>query len=649
MHDANANDDVLGLALSTLATYLSMAPAVVRDNFAQNGGYAALEGMLCRRQLSVLQQRACAKSILAWLSPPAKSDVNDNGSDAHYRQILVLLLRLLEVCEAEVRLEAVRNIKALVRSLPQAAARISSVSGWADLLLGLVQGVGGEPTPPKPLAPLKAPTSLAAPAEGGTPSFMSVKDGGECEPHLSPRDTQVPLLPDTPSTPQEGRNWLYDEVIHMLCCVVEHRLRHGKGGWKVLRHVLAALSRLRLAVDGGETGVAGGDGGDAVGGVFGVVEELEQRLAASARLLMISALETLHKMVGSMTTWNGVVSEASSRPQAVDKKEACDVREEVGGTLVVVHVFLLSRFTEEQRRSMMAPNIAEMLPVASTANASGILLLLRAMRMRAGGGWERDGGGGGAGAGGGGVWLDKTIVSEALMLLNKLASLPNSPHVLNVNDLCNADGGGHVIDAPAWPAAALFLSICMLHNLIGRVPDALEGVVLADLQMEVVMCCETLMSRCAWTSEGGPGGGGFHNNVYPFASFAVNVARQYSMAYAATRLQYWLSRTALELSQHSYHQDIYTLTQKAQRRSSTTTPEKRSEICEHHRVRTSCAECVRSADVETAAQKTSKLLHVPLDKSLATLSDFYARDEDEEEKKERRYQVEILMIQISFI
>ena len=320
---------------------------------------------------------------------------------------------------------------------------------------------------------------------------------------------------------------------------------------------------------------------------------------------------------------------------------------------MVVHLFLLSRFTEEQRCSLMAPNVSEILPVATTANASGVLLLLRAMRMSAGAGWERAGGREGGGGGGGGGWLDKTIVCEALMLLHTLTSLPNAPHVLNVNDLCNADAGGDVIDAHAWPAAAFFLSICMLHNLIGCVPEAPEsgeggqgeGRGKEEVDIEVVMCCDTMMSRCAWTSEGGPGGGNFHNNTYPWASFAVNVARQYSIAYAATKMQYCLSRTALELCQYSYHQDIYTLTQKAQRRSVTTTPEKRSEICEHHRVRTSCADCVRTADVETAAQKTSKLLHVPLDKSLATLSDFYARDDDEEQKKERRYQVGILKIQ----
>ena len=126
MHDANAHHDVLGLALSTMATYLSMAPAVVRDKFAQNGGYAALESMLCRRQLSVLQQRACVQSILTWLSPPAKPQMDDSGNDDHHRKILVLLLRLLEVCEADVRLEAVRNINTLVRASPQAATRISA-------------------------------------------------------------------------------------------------------------------------------------------------------------------------------------------------------------------------------------------------------------------------------------------------------------------------------------------------------------------------------------------------------------------------------------------------------------------------------------------------------------------------------------------
>ena len=89
--------------------------------------------------------------------------------------------------------------------------------------------------------------------------------------------------------------------------------------------------------------------------------------------------------------------------------------------------------------------------------------------------------------------------------------------------------------------AAFFLALCLLYDLIGRnkvglgeQTDAKAGVqagvpAIADTRLEVVMCCETLISRCCWTSDCGPGGPGFWDEHYPWSSFAVGASLRPSL------------------------------------------------------------------------------------------------------------------------
>ena len=65
-----ADDEVLAQAVSALGLFLLLAPHAVGSRFAETGGYAALEGMLCHRRLTLPQQRACAQGMQSWLVPP---------------------------------------------------------------------------------------------------------------------------------------------------------------------------------------------------------------------------------------------------------------------------------------------------------------------------------------------------------------------------------------------------------------------------------------------------------------------------------------------------------------------------------------------------------------------------------------------------
>jgi hypothetical protein len=385
MHDDRAQCEMLGLSLSALAMFLSNAPTGTRASFVDIGGYAAVEAILCRRNLSLEQQRVCFRAVLLWLSPTEDSvrDRNANRADKHDRHIVVLLLRMLEVCDAQVRLEAVRGIKTLLCTSRKAAGAVAAVSGWADLLLrlSLGQGIGS-----------------------GSPATAQ-------------------------SVSQEIGNGIYDEVIQVLSAVVQHSLLHGRKGWLTLRDALEALSRFRLPEPGDAAHEEGGFGGMGAG-----VEALERRLTSSARLLLVSYIETLNTLVGSMNTWN---ADASFRSQSLSGrnpdadmsvKGAAYIRDEAAGLLVVVHIFLLSGFSEEQRSKLLEDRLSgDRVPAPSSSDPNVTLLLVRGLRITSGG---LEGPSIGEAS-----WLDKTIVSKALVLLYTLNSLPDSPHTLCVNDL----------------------------------------------------------------------------------------------------------------------------------------------------------------------------------------------------------------------
>ena len=61
---------MLAQAVSALGLFLLLAPHAVGSRFAETGGYAALQGMLCNRRLTLPQQRACAQGMQSWLVPP---------------------------------------------------------------------------------------------------------------------------------------------------------------------------------------------------------------------------------------------------------------------------------------------------------------------------------------------------------------------------------------------------------------------------------------------------------------------------------------------------------------------------------------------------------------------------------------------------
>ena len=387
MHDDRAQCEILGLALSALAMYLSNAPIGTRASFVDIGGYAAVEAILCRHNLSLEQQRVCFRAVLVWLSPTEDEgsvrDRNANRADKHDQHIVVLLLRMLEVCDAQVRLEAVRGIKTLLCTSRKAAGAVAAVSGWADLLLRLSLGLG---------------------IGGGSPGTAQ-------------------------SVSQAIGNGIYDEVIQVLSAVVQHRLLYSRKGWLTLRDALEALSRFRLPVPGDAADEEGGFGGMGAG-----VEALESRLTSSARLLLLSYSETLDTLVGSMNRWD---ADASFRSQSLSGrnldadlsvKGAARVRDEVAGLLVMVHIFLLSGFSEEQRRRLSEDRLSgDRVPAPSSSDPSVALLLVRGLRITSGG---LEGPSIGEAS-----WLDKTIVSKALVLLYTLNSLPDSPHTLCVNDL----------------------------------------------------------------------------------------------------------------------------------------------------------------------------------------------------------------------
>jgi hypothetical protein len=120
------------------------------------------------------------------------------------------------------------------------------------------------------------------------------------------------------------------------------------------RQVLAALSRLRLVI---------GDDEEELGVGAGPEEALERRLSSSARMILLSSLQTLQTLVDSMGSWEGgptpkleKVTEQSPAREKRACKAPCEIREDVAGITVMVYVFLLSRFTEEQRRSLTVPS-----------------------------------------------------------------------------------------------------------------------------------------------------------------------------------------------------------------------------------------------------------------------------------------------------
>ena len=545
MHDATGEDEVLGLALSTLTIFLSSAVGQTRHRFAVCGGYAAIEDLLCRRHLSLHQQRACTQTLLKWLTyPPTTSNLpHDEKKDAHFKHLLLLVLRVVEVCQAQVRLEAVGTIKAFVSS-PKAAMRVAAVSDWADLLLNLVQGIGGLGT---------------GQASGG--------DAPTAAP--STKNEQVVTKVSSASAPEQAAESLYDHITQVIACVVEQSLRHGEGGWIVLRDSLAALSRLRLLVPGGHVEDLDAGKGAREGG-------LERQLADSARMLLGTSIKTLQQLVASMIMWDASASfvcegaAVSLPPGAVagatlGSKDARYVRDEVAGLLVLVHVFLLSAFTEEQRSLLMAlPTHQSGVSNASGANASSALLLLRALRTHASvAGADLQGASEGGGERGGrGVWVDKAIVSEVLDLLHTLTSLPRAPLTLSLEHLCiqeevcsqDADRQvwDAVLDARSWAAASFFLSMVLLHDVLGHgagrtlPPLALPAADMAplgvpqdqempqdqqlrmaddmrDRRTEVLMVCHTLVLSCACAcqNEAATDGNTLCHDAYPWASFAV--------------------------------------------------------------------------------------------------------------------------------
>ena len=330
---------------------------------------------------------------------------------------------------------------------------------------------------------------------------------------------------------------------------------------------------------------------------------------------------------------------------------------------VMVHVFLLSRFTEEQRTSLTVASRAELLPSAN-ANASGTLLLLRALRMNKPcihvhqtGTTASDSGSGAWVSGGGDTWLDRTIVSDTLALLQALTAKPCAPAVASVNDMSYSERGlapnrapegsasVTMLDSNAWPAAGYFLSVVLLHETLGRMVltgDEADADARQDSHSEVVLACKMMTSCAVCASEEGSADSpiySFSNDASPWATFAINIARQYAQDHASSEFAEPLKHTALRMCQYSTHKEIYMLSSNAEQ------PWARShgfivrDICEHHRARESCSDCKLSSDQESAAEKTRRLLRVPLEKSFATLSEHFAPEGNhrEEEEKERRY------------
>jgi hypothetical protein len=292
MHDSNGDQDVLGLALNTLVTFLTAAAESARQGFLASGGFSALELILCRREMSDVQQRACVKCILQWLSVPfsktlAALQTSDSLSDvADWHAKFVLLIRILEVTSPAVRLEAVRGLRTLFLNSTAAALHLIGLSAWPDLLLSVVHALGG-----------------SAQAERG--------------------------------------DLCYDEVMQIISCVVDCSLRCSRRGWTQLSRALAALSRLRLVVDE--------DDEEDFGVGVRADESLERRLTASARLVLVSSIKTMQDLVESMPAWDedalsapaalsptGAPSAAASKGAAGDvlSKGAREVREDLAGLMV---------------------------------------------------------------------------------------------------------------------------------------------------------------------------------------------------------------------------------------------------------------------------------------------------------------------------
>jgi hypothetical protein len=133
----------------------------------------------------------------------------------------------------------------------------------------------------------------------------------------------------------------------------------------------------------------------------------------------------------------------------------------------------------------------------------------------------------------------------------------------------------------------------------------------------------------------------------PWATFALNVARQYAAAHRSSAACSPLTCAALHLAQYSTHRDIYHLSggrcPAPQAAPAKAYGARAGDICQHHRERGQCVDCLRELGAaESAADKSLRMLKEPLAQSLATLSDFYAPDaeEEEEEEKQRRYKEE---------
>ena len=61
-----------------------------------------------------------------------------------------------------------------------------------------------------------------------------------------------------------------------------------------------------------------------------------------------------------------------------------------------------------------------------------------------------------------------------------------------------------MLNSQTWPASILFVSICFLHDLLGRVPAGAAAMreqedprsAMAELVSEVLRCCKTLVLHC---------------------------------------------------------------------------------------------------------------------------------------------------------
>ena len=156
---------------------------------------------------------------------------------------------------------------------------IGAVSGWADLLLGLVREIrelgnlrDGEP----PLSTNAAGADRGAGREEFDQMFEAVcEELGAAPP--TPHTPQTPAATAPDRTAEEAETagaqaaaaaarareeaseaeaQVYDQVVQILRCVVIGSLQRRRVGWCVLREALAALSRLRqldpLAADAEE-------------------------------------------------------------------------------------------------------------------------------------------------------------------------------------------------------------------------------------------------------------------------------------------------------------------------------------------------------------------------------------------------------------